>query len=163
MDAIQILDRELLDRAAITLERAFTPDPMFKWIFPDEAQRGSTKTVRVTVKDVKRKTLPPLDDAFAREAGDFDSLDALRAAVRTDLGEHLMERYNSAFPVIRNAAEQRLYLFYKLYRANVRMKVNAIRVQQTQDAAERAKRLELFAGYFKLYIGYWKALQASSL
>lgn len=80
-----------------------------------------------------------------------------------DLGEHLMERYNSAFPVIRNAAEQRLYLFYKLYRANVRMKVNAIRVQQTQDAAERAKRLELFAGYFKLYIGYWKALQASSL
>jgi trigger factor len=37
---------------------------------------------------VKRKTSPALDDAFAREVGDFDSIDALTAAVRTDLGEH---------------------------------------------------------------------------
>lgn len=56
--------------------------------FPDEAQRGKTKPVRVTLKDVKRKTLPALDDAFAREIGDFDSVDALRAAVRTDLEEN---------------------------------------------------------------------------
>jgi trigger factor len=53
--------------------------------FPDEAQRGKTKTVRVTLKDVKRKSLPELDDAFAREVGDFDSLDALHGAVRHDL------------------------------------------------------------------------------
>jgi trigger factor len=56
--------------------------------FPDESQRGVTKTVRVTVKDVKRKAVPALDDAFAREVGDFDTLDALRAAVRTDMQEH---------------------------------------------------------------------------
>ncbi len=53
--------------------------------FPDEAQRGSTKQVRVTVKDVKRKSLPALDDAFAREVGDFDSLAALEKTVREDL------------------------------------------------------------------------------
>ena len=53
--------------------------------FPDESQRAKTKTVRVTVQDVKRKTLPELDDAFAREVGDFESLDALRKAVRDDL------------------------------------------------------------------------------
>lgn len=53
--------------------------------FPDEAQRGKTKTVRVELKDVKRKSLPELDDAFAREVGDFDSMDALRAAVREDM------------------------------------------------------------------------------
>jgi trigger factor len=56
--------------------------------FPDEAQRGTTKTARVTLTDVKRKSLPALDDAFAREVGDFDTLDALRAAVRVDMGEH---------------------------------------------------------------------------
>lgn len=53
--------------------------------FPDEAQRGQTKTVRITLNDVKRKAASPLDDAFAREVGDFDSLDALRIAVRSDL------------------------------------------------------------------------------
>ena len=53
--------------------------------FPDEAQRAKTKTVRVTVQDVKRKAVPDLDDAFAREVGDFESLDALMKAVRDDL------------------------------------------------------------------------------
>ena len=53
--------------------------------FPDEAQRGQSKLSRVTVKEVKRKTTPVLDDAFAREIGDFDSVDALTAAVREDL------------------------------------------------------------------------------
>ena len=56
--------------------------------FPDETQRDKTKPVRVTLQDVKRKVLPPLDDAFAREVGDFDSLDALKKTVRTDLEEH---------------------------------------------------------------------------
>jgi trigger factor len=53
--------------------------------FPDPEQAGKTKIVRVTVQEVKRKTLPPLDDDFAREMGDFDSVAALTAAVREDL------------------------------------------------------------------------------
>lgn len=53
--------------------------------FPDAEQAGKIKAVRVTVQDVKRKELPPLDDAFARELGDFDSLAALEQAVREDL------------------------------------------------------------------------------
>jgi trigger factor len=56
--------------------------------FPDEVQRGKTKPVRVTLSDVKRKSLPPLDDAFARAAGDFESLEVLNATVRKDLEEH---------------------------------------------------------------------------
>ena len=56
--------------------------------FPDESQRGQTKTVRVKLQDVKRKSAPALDDAFAREVGDFDSLAALETVVRADLEEH---------------------------------------------------------------------------
>ena len=52
---------------------------------PDESRRGQSRRVRVTLHDVKRQELPPLDDAFAREVGDFESLDALRAAIRQDL------------------------------------------------------------------------------
>ena len=48
----------------------------------------ATKAVRVTLRDVKRRALPPLDDAFAREVGDFDSKDAFIATVREDLGRH---------------------------------------------------------------------------
>ena len=64
-----------------TIERAVRwPDD-----FPDESQRSKSKMVRVTLTEVKRKVLPTLDDAFAREVGDFDSLDTLRTAVRTDM------------------------------------------------------------------------------
>jgi trigger factor len=55
--------------------------------FADEAKRGQTRNVRITLHEVKRQTLPALDDAFAREVGDFESLDALKAGVREDL-EH---------------------------------------------------------------------------
>jgi trigger factor len=56
--------------------------------FPDEAQRGVNKPVRIHLLEVKRKSLPALDDAFARSVGDFESLDALQTTVRGDLEEH---------------------------------------------------------------------------
>jgi trigger factor len=57
----------------------FPPD------FPEEAKRGQTRAIRLTLQEVKRQHLPELDDAFAREVGDFESLEALRRAVREDL------------------------------------------------------------------------------
>jgi trigger factor len=52
---------------------------------PDEARRGQTRHLRIMLHEVKRQELPPLEDALAREVGDFESLAALRAAVRQDL------------------------------------------------------------------------------
>jgi trigger factor len=52
---------------------------------PDESRRGQTRRVRVALHEVKQQELPPLDDALAREIGDFESLEALRAAIRQDL------------------------------------------------------------------------------
>ena len=52
---------------------------------PEESRRGQTRQVRVTLHEVKRQDLPALDDAFAREVGDFEGLAALRAAIRQDL------------------------------------------------------------------------------
>jgi len=39
------------------------------------------------VKSIRRRVLPELDDAFAKDLGDFEDLAALRARVREDL-EH---------------------------------------------------------------------------
>jgi trigger factor len=41
----------------------------------------------VTVKGIKRRVLPELDDEFAKDLGEFETLDALRTRVREDL-EH---------------------------------------------------------------------------
>jgi trigger factor len=52
---------------------------------PDASRRGQTRHVRLTLFEVKRQELPPLDDAFAREVGEFENLAALRTAVGQDL------------------------------------------------------------------------------
>jgi trigger factor len=52
---------------------------------PDESRRGQARQVRIALHEVKRQELPPLDDALAREVGDFENLDALRAMIRQDL------------------------------------------------------------------------------
>ena len=48
-------------------------------------------TYSVTVKDVRHRVLPELDDEFAKDLGEFDSLAALRERVRTDLQEEATE------------------------------------------------------------------------
>lgn len=79
-----------VEELIMELEPGETAERPVRWPedFPDEAQRGKTKPVRVNLLEVKRKSLPALDDAFAREVGDFESLDALMATVRKDLEEH---------------------------------------------------------------------------
>ncbi|HEX9346136.1 MAG TPA: trigger factor [Gemmatimonadales bacterium] len=55
--------------------------------FAEEAKRGQTRDIQLTLREVKRQEVATLDDAFAREMGDFESLDALRTAIATDLGK----------------------------------------------------------------------------
>ena len=52
---------------------------------------GSEVEYTVTVKGIKAKVLPALDDEFAKDLGEFESLGALRERVRHDL-QHDAER-----------------------------------------------------------------------
>jgi len=54
---------------------------------------NSTVGYTVAVKNIKRRILPDLDDEFAKDLGEFETLDALKARVREDL-EH--EAYHAA-------------------------------------------------------------------
>lgn len=97
--------------------------------FPDVAKRGQTRDIRLTLHEVKRQELPPLDDAFAREVGDFDSLDALRQAIRRDLEQdaereadarvraELIEQIIAANRVVapRPLVERALYVYAQAY------------------------------------------------
>ncbi|MDA0974034.1 MAG: hypothetical protein O2867_09905 [Bacteroidetes bacterium] len=78
----------------------------------------------------------------------------LEFAGRRDLSDYFIAGYNGLFPVMRNAEEEALYLFYKLYRANVRVKVNAIQCQGAESEEERQEHLALFKAYFQLFSSY---------
>jgi trigger factor len=62
-----------------------------------ELADDSGATVQVTVKEIKEKVLPPLDDELARTASEFDTLDELRAEIESRLREQVEAEVDAAF------------------------------------------------------------------
>ncbi len=50
-----------------------------------EGEEETKRSVRIELHEVKHQDLPELDDEFAKQVGEFESLDALREAVRSDI------------------------------------------------------------------------------
>jgi trigger factor len=69
--------------------------------FPDDHQpeelAGKTASFEVTVKEVREKNLPELDDEFASEASEFETLDELREEMRSQLSKGLEQRAEAEF------------------------------------------------------------------
>src|ERR671933_1806295 len=62
-----------------------------------ELADGSTTSIEATVKEIKEKVLPPLDDDLARSTSEFETLAELRADVESRLREHLELESEAAF------------------------------------------------------------------
>ncbi|HAC07643.1 MAG TPA: trigger factor [Gemmatimonadetes bacterium] len=58
---------------------------------PDKARRGETERVHITLVARKVQELPELDDALAKQVGDFETLDNLKTRVREDLDKEAGE------------------------------------------------------------------------
>jgi len=56
--------------------------------YPEAKLQGKTVAYDLTVKAIKKRTLPELNDEFAKEMGNYESLDQLENAVR----EHMANR-----------------------------------------------------------------------
>jgi trigger factor len=71
--------------------------------FPDDYQAeqlaGEDAVFTVEVKEVREKVLPALDDEFASEASEFDSIDELRADIAKRLAEAVGQRAEQDFRV----------------------------------------------------------------
>jgi len=50
--------------------------------YPEARLQGKTVAYDVTVKAIKKRTLPELNDDFAKELGNYESLDDLQSRVR---------------------------------------------------------------------------------
>ena len=62
-----------------------------------ELADDQTATVTATMKEVKEKILPPLDDELARAASEFDTIDELRADLHERLHEQIAAEADSTF------------------------------------------------------------------
>jgi len=62
-----------------------------------ELADGSRQSVSVTVKEIKEKVLPPLDDELARSASEFETLAELRADIESRIREQIVEEAEAQF------------------------------------------------------------------
>jgi trigger factor len=103
--------------------------------FPDDHRpadlAGKSARFQVTVKEVREKELPELDDEFASNASEFDTLAELRDAISTRIAEALEHRAADEFreAAIDVAAEQ----------ATVDLPPEIVRARAT-DSMERLER-----------------------
>jgi trigger factor len=71
--------------------------------FPEDYQAeqlsGKDAVFKVEVKEVREKILPELDDDFAADASEFETLEELRADIREKVGEALNSRAEEDFRV----------------------------------------------------------------
>jgi trigger factor len=71
--------------------RGASPDEQreFEVVYPEDYERknlaGRTVKFRATVKAVRRKELPELNDEFAKDLGDFKTLDELKDTIRKNI------------------------------------------------------------------------------
>jgi trigger factor len=69
-------------------EKAFDVQYPDDYSIPELA--GTTVQYKVTVKAIRKRIVPELDDEFAKDLGDFENLEALRGRVRGDLEHEAM-------------------------------------------------------------------------
>ena len=73
----------------------------FDLTFPDdfvnESLRGQLTHFEVGLKEVKQRTLPAVDDEFAKSLGDYNSLDDLRVKVRGELEKRARSGVEDAY------------------------------------------------------------------
>ncbi len=83
--------RALLGHAAgetYTLRYAYPEDAFYSTL------KGSEVEFTIEIKEVKSRTLPQLDDEFARSIGDYSTLEDLRAELRKLLEQQAEQEYN---------------------------------------------------------------------
>ena len=62
--------------------------------YPAEELAGKEAEFSVTIKELKERVVPELDDEFAKDISDFDTLEELRANIRKNLEDEATRRTN---------------------------------------------------------------------
>jgi trigger factor len=82
---------EEIEQGLVGMSAGETKDMSF------ELADGSTQSLAATVKEIKEKVLPPLDDDLARAASEFETFAELRTDVESHLREQIGEEVETRF------------------------------------------------------------------
>ncbi len=63
--------------------------------YPEKKLAGRRVSFEISVKEVKRKELPEVNDEFAKDLGDFESLDELKTNIREQLESQRDRKHNA--------------------------------------------------------------------
>jgi trigger factor len=77
-------------------DRVEVPQP-YPDTHPDAQLAGKTVVFRMTIKAVKQKQLPVLDDEFAKDCGAYASLDELKEKLRTEMEATLKREIDESY------------------------------------------------------------------
>ncbi len=136
---------------------------------PNKELAGKEVQFEVTLKEVKQKVLPELDDEFARDLGDFSSLDEIREKIREELlkmkksrSENLLREQlfnalieRSSFELPRRLVEREMALMVEQFKKELEARgLSLTDIHSSEDAlkeqyrpeAERRTRLALILG-----------------
>ena len=86
---------------------------------------------------------------------DLDALD------RKDLSASFLENYNQFFPAMKTAEDRALFVYFKMYRANIRAKVNGLRAKSATSDDERSKAINAAKKYLHLMESYMDEIPGS--
>lgn len=78
---------------------------------------------------------------------------------RADLAELFCEHYFEKVPCLNGKADEELFLFYKLHRANVRIKVHAIGLKELEEEQVVLSEIQQIQGYMRLFREYFSRLK----
>ena len=88
------LDAQLIGKTAG--ETLDIPQP-YPSNHPDANLAGKTMVLKVTIDAVKEQKLPELDDEFAKDCGDYETLESLKTAVTTQLENILKQNLEEGY------------------------------------------------------------------
>lgn len=77
---------------------------------------------------------------------DMDAFD------KPQFGERFLERYSTAIPCLEHPKDELLFNYFKLYRCNVRLKVNGLALAQTGDQGAFLEQVDRYTHLFGVYL-----------
>ncbi len=137
------------------------------------AERGERGMIRDGHGDLHSGNIFLLDEPvifdcieFNDEMRQIDVLDEiaffcmdLEAYGRYPLARAFTDRYQYLYPVFDGEFEEKLFLYYKLFRANIRAKVGMIRLEGMEGDNERKRQMEKVGGYINLMDAYMNGVK----